>query len=117
MGSGVAIRVREVRMLFKFVALGVLIACTAACNGGKGGDSAATDDRAAGLDALAEEYVHLALAFDRHDEDYVDAYYGPPEWLQQAEREAASVGETAVGTVGRQSRPASKDAGPLPRMR
>jgi hypothetical protein len=29
---------------------------------------------------LAEEYVKLVLAVGQHDPDYVDAFYGPPEW-------------------------------------
>jgi hypothetical protein len=30
------------------------------------------------LDPIAERYVRLALALGEHDEDYVDAYFGPP---------------------------------------
>lgn len=33
----------------------------------------------------AEQYVKLVLALGQHDADYVDAYYGPPEWKQAAE--------------------------------
>ena len=36
------------------------------------------------LDPVAEEYVRLALAVGRHDENYVDAYYGPADWREQA---------------------------------
>jgi hypothetical protein len=36
------------------------------------------------LNALAETYVKLALAAGVHDGDYVDAYYGPPEWRTAA---------------------------------
>jgi hypothetical protein len=39
------------------------------------------------LDPLAEKYVKLALAAGVHDGDYVDAYYGPPEWRTAAEAE------------------------------
>ncbi|MGI9043921.1 MAG: hypothetical protein ACR2GK_07315 [Gemmatimonadaceae bacterium] len=35
---------------------------------------------AARLDSIAEPYVKLVLAVGKHDADYVDAYYGPPEW-------------------------------------
>lgn len=35
----------------------------------------------------AESYVKLALAAGVHDGDYVDAYYGPPEWRTAAEAE------------------------------
>jgi len=34
---------------------------------------------------LAERYVKLVLAVGQHDPDYVDAYYGPPEWRKEAE--------------------------------
>ena len=34
---------------------------------------------------LAERYVKLVLAMGQHDADYVDAYYGPPEWRKEAE--------------------------------
>jgi len=32
------------------------------------------------LDSIAEQYTKLVLAVGQHDELYVDAYYGPPEW-------------------------------------
>jgi hypothetical protein len=34
---------------------------------------------------IAEAYVKLVLAVGQHDADYVDAYYGPPEWRAEAE--------------------------------
>ena len=34
---------------------------------------------------LAEHYVRLVLALGQHDADYVDAFYGPPEWQKDAE--------------------------------
>jgi hypothetical protein len=47
------------------------------------------------LDSIAEIYVKLVLAVGLHDEDYVDAYYGPPEWREGAERDAATLPEIA----------------------
>ena len=38
------------------------------------------------LRPLAERYVRLVLAIGQHDADYVDAYYGPPEWRTEAEQ-------------------------------
>ena len=32
------------------------------------------------MNHIAEQYVRLTLAVGQHDADYVDAYYGPPEW-------------------------------------
>jgi hypothetical protein len=37
------------------------------------------------MNRIAEQYVKLVLALGQHDADYVDAYYGPPEWRQAAE--------------------------------
>ena len=37
------------------------------------------------MTALAERYVKTVLALGQHDKDYVDAYYGPPEWKADAE--------------------------------
>jgi hypothetical protein len=34
---------------------------------------------------IAEAYVKLVLAMGQHDPDYVDAYYGPPEWKRQSQ--------------------------------
>jgi hypothetical protein len=44
-----------------------------------------------GMNAGAERYVHLVLALGQHDSDYVDAFYGPPEWKTQAEKEKKSL--------------------------
>src|SRR5438874_357187 len=40
----------------------------------------------ANLNTLAENYVKLVLAVGQHDPDYVDAYYGPPEWKPQPQQ-------------------------------
>jgi hypothetical protein len=37
------------------------------------------------MNALAERYVKVVLALGRHDADYVDAFYGPPEWKKEAD--------------------------------
>ena len=37
------------------------------------------------MQRTAEAYVKLVLAVGQHDADYVDAYYGPPEWRAEAE--------------------------------
>ncbi len=58
--------------------------------------------------SVAEQYVKLVLAVGQHDADYVDAFYGPPEWRKEAEatkvsldaidQQAAAL-ETAVAAV------------------
>src|SRR5262245_25177011 len=56
-----------------------LMILLAACGGGGGARSAAPK-AAPGLDTVAEAYVKPGLAVGRHDDRYVDAYYGPPAW-------------------------------------
>jgi hypothetical protein len=46
-----------------------------------------------GLDGLAERYVRLVLAIGEHDPDFVDAYYGPPEWRNDARTHKRSIKE------------------------
>jgi hypothetical protein len=36
------------------------------------------------MNSIAERYVKLVLALGQHDPDYVDAFYGPPEWKTEA---------------------------------
>jgi hypothetical protein len=59
------------------------------------------------MQALAEQYVKLVLAVGQHDPDYVDAFYGPPEWrtaavkrpLAEIDAEAASVADGLAAAV------------------
>ena len=46
-----------------------------------------TVDKQPTLDSIAEKYVRLVLAVGVHDEDYVDAYYGPKEWKEEAQKQ------------------------------
>lgn len=48
-----------------------------------------TEDDAGSLDRIAERYVHLVLATGEIAPGYVDAYYGPPEWLDAVREEGA----------------------------
>lgn len=61
---------RSARLALGFVwlAVGWATACTDA-------DTAMT--------RVAERYVRVVLALGVHDADYVDAYYGPPEWRDE----------------------------------
>ena len=51
------------------------------------------------MNALAERYVRLVLALGQHDRDYVDAYYGPPEWRKEAELTKVSLEEIDEASV------------------
>src|SRR5881396_3779064 len=66
------------RILFVFVLCGRLISSEGAY-------------AAEGMNVVAERYAHLVLALGQHDPDYVDAFYGPPEWKTQAEKEKKSL--------------------------
>ncbi len=56
-------------------------------------EPAAAEDASAisTLDAMAEEFVKLALAAGVHDPAFVDAYNGPKEWADAAAREGRSL--------------------------
>src|SRR5688572_18482753 len=43
------------------------------------------------MHSMAESYVKLALAVGQHDSDYVDAYYGPDAWQQEAKARPRSL--------------------------
>jgi hypothetical protein len=51
------------------------------------------------MDSIAQQYVRTVLALGQHDADYVDAYYGPPEWKAEAAKaklDLAVIGEHAA---------------------
>jgi hypothetical protein len=60
------------------------------------------------MNRLAESYVKLVLALGEHDGDYVDAYYGPPQWrdeiklagmsLDAIQQSAKGIREQLLGT-------------------
>ncbi len=72
------------------VAAGVL--APTGCSPRDSGPSSGTAD-APRLDTIAEAYVKLGLALGNHDPDYVDAYLGPAEWRDAAERSRPSLSE------------------------
>jgi hypothetical protein len=43
------------------------------------------------MNEIAKAYVELVLKLGRFDADYVDAYYGPPEWKTEAEKNPLSL--------------------------
>jgi hypothetical protein len=52
------------------------------------------------MNRIAESYVKLVLAVGQHDRDYVDAYYGPPEWKADIEKERLSLENIKKRTMG-----------------
>jgi hypothetical protein len=45
------------------------------------------------VERIAESYVKLVLAVGQHDSEYVDSYYGPPEWQKKAATRKMPIGE------------------------
>ena len=62
------------------------------------------------MDSISEKYVRLSLAMGQHDSDYVDAYYGPAEWKEQAQKQNQPVQE-----IHEESRSLLKSLGMIPR--
>jgi hypothetical protein len=65
------------------------------------------------LAEIAEGYVRLVLAVGEHDADYVDAYYGPPEWRQEEAAQGRSLDQIQAVAEALLSRlePAAGSAG------
>jgi hypothetical protein len=58
------------------------------------GDLSAAAEQAPPPDvkAIAEVYAYLVLVMGQHDPDYVDAFYGPPEWKTRATEQKRTLG-------------------------
>ena len=69
------------RIVFSGAAALVLVSAWSCAPARPGPDSSHSLQR---MDRAAEKYVKLVLAAGEHDADLVDAFYGPPEWRQEA---------------------------------
>ncbi len=72
------------------------------------------------LDRIARDYVQLTLEAGTHEDGYVDAYYGPPEWAAAAKAKPRSVAQlkaaaTALEAEARAVGPAART--PIERQR
>ena len=67
------------------------------------------------LQDIAQQYVALVLATGQHDPDYVDAYYGPPEWKADAEAHPQTLTDLEARAEQLQQRLASLGRDPGPR--
>lgn len=52
------------------------------------------------MDSIAEEYIELVLAMDRHDSGYVDAYFGPPELGETGPERFPTLGAISTAALG-----------------
>ena len=62
------------------------------------------------MNEVAQRYVRLVLALGQHDPDYVDAFYGPPEWKQEA-----AAAKLDLDTIGRRAAALMRELPPAPR--
>jgi hypothetical protein len=65
------------------------------------------------LDDAARDYVRMALEVGTHEKDYVDAYYGPPEWKTEAEAHPRAIPELKAEANRVHTSLSSVDAGAL----
>jgi hypothetical protein len=70
-------------------------------------------DRRTPLDSIAEDYVHLTLEAGEHEPGYVDAFYGPAEWAQEAKRSPRPVPALRAATEALLHRLSATDASSL----
>jgi hypothetical protein len=63
-------------------------------------DSALAAAPHAGMSSIAREYVGLVLELGEHDPGYVDAYYGPGEWLDVAKARKRALPAIAADAQG-----------------
>lgn len=65
------------------------------------------------LNRIAREYVQLSLEAGTWDDEYVDAYYGPPEWAAAAKRAPRTLAQLRAAAAGLKARALAIAPGPL----
>src|SRR5262245_50293555 len=92
----------------------VFVCCLGALAAASQQRTGQTGGKAGAMDRIAGDYVKLVLALGQHDRDYVDAYYGPPEWKKAAEssrQDLSSIGTKAgmlVAELAKEAAPADE---------
>jgi hypothetical protein len=86
------------RKILTALAATLLAACSVTTTTASGGASNATSKPVVMNDA-AERYVKLVLAMGEHDADYVDSYYGPPEWRTEVQKAKPSLEQIHTDAV------------------
>lgn len=69
------------------------------------------------MNSIAEQYVRLTLQVGQHDPDYVDAYYGPPEWKPVDEKVSLDELTTRAADLSKQVSGISEAGDELERLR
>lgn len=63
---------------------------------GQGTTASPTPAMVTSINEIAEAYVKLVLAMGQQDPDYVDAYYGPPEWKKPEKKPLDAIAHDAT---------------------
>jgi hypothetical protein len=84
---------RVMNRLSAGLAVAAAVALLASCATATAPPPSPAADTVPAMDRIAREYVDLVLELGTHDEGYVDAYYGPEQWRQEAEASPRSVAE------------------------
>lgn len=74
-------------------------------------------DDGSSMNSIAEQYVRLTLQVGQHDPDYVDAYYGPPEWKPVDEKVSLDELTTRAADLSKQVSGISEAGDELERLR
>src|SRR5688572_4491520 len=64
------------------------------------------------MNDAAARYVRLVLAMGEHDADYVDSYYGPPEWREEIRAARPPLQEIPRSAIGLREQLAAAEASP-----
>ena len=78
LGINMAVYLKAWPSLYRTIILGFALIWQMSCHSEK---KPLENAVAKSLDVLAEDYVKLVLQIGQYDPDFVDAYYGPAEWL------------------------------------
>jgi len=74
---------RRRSFLLSLVGTVALAACQSDTETASSSTGVAPGNADAPLDQIAADYVHLVLAMGVHDENHVDSYFGPEEWIDE----------------------------------
>lgn len=89
------------KALTKVTLLLCLTLAVFACNDGSNIQEKSNLEQEVTMDQLAEQYVKLALMVGQHQDYYIDAYYGPKEWQENAEKmPLPTLLNNATGIIG-----------------
>lgn len=91
----------------------LILATAAACTTQPAPMPTTSGTASTSLDKIAEAYVRLTLEIGEHEAGYVDAYYGPAAWAEQAKATKRSLPELRAAADGLVQRAQAVEPGSL----